>query len=296
MATAASVTPTVTLASLAVNQTIPITFNKPGFVLSSSTPLEIKAVSQNDPNAQALITATVTQQSSKSVSAAFTPPGAGVSSTPGSATLLFAATNTGTVTDTYTASITNTTGSVTATLGNANSPFLVSPLGTANLPLNATLTSGTSGTVTVTVTSTSTQSITAKATATIGVGLNSCDLTQAGSVGLLDVQTVINEALGAQKPLNDINNDGVVNVVDVQTCIDQAIGLNTGPQSVAQPRSSVRPAAKSAGAPAILAGAALSYTITDLGTLGGSSTTAYGVNNLGQVVGTSETAQAASRL
>jgi probable HAF family extracellular repeat protein len=294
LATAASVTPTVTLASLAVNQTIPITFNKPGFVLSSSTPLEIKAVSQNDPNAQALITATVTQQSSKSVSAAFTPPGAGVSSTPGSATLLFAATNTGTVTDTYTASITNTTGSVTATLGNANSPFLVSPLGTANLPLNATLTSGTSGTVTVTVTSTSTQSITAKATATIGVGLNSCDLTQAGSVGLLDVQTVINEALGAQKPLNDINNDGVVNVVDVQTCIDQAIGLNTGPQSVAQPRSSVRPAAKSAGAPAILAGAALSYTITDLGTLGGSSTTAYGVNNLGQVVGTSETAQAAS--
>ena len=138
-ATAASVPATVTLASGAVNQTIPITFNKPGFVLSSSAPLEIKAVSQNDPNVQALITANVTQQPNQSVSASFTPTAAGVSTAPGSATLLFNAINTGNVTDTYTASITNTTGSVTATLGSANSQFLVSPLGTAQLPLNMTL-------------------------------------------------------------------------------------------------------------------------------------------------------------
>jgi probable HAF family extracellular repeat protein len=293
-ATAASIQPTVTLAAGATNQSISITFKNPGFVVSPSAPLQIRAVSQNDPNAQVLIAATVTLQPTKSVSAVFTPSIAGLSSAPGSATLLFAATNTGSVTDTYTASITNNTGNVTATLGNANSPFLVSPLGTAQLPLNASLTSGKSGTVTVTVTSTSTPSVTAQSTATIQVGTATpCDLTQAGSVSVLDVQTMINEALGVHQPLNDITNDEVVNVVDVQTCVDEAIGLHTARSlSATQPHSRLQPAGKSGGS--VTPAATPAYTITDLGTLGGNSATAYGLNNLGQVVGTSDTAQSAS--
>ncbi len=298
LATAASVPPTVTLAPGAVNQTIPITFNKPGFLLSSSAPLEIKAVSQNDPNVQTLMTATVTQQSSKSVSAAFEPSAAGVSSTPGSATLLFAATNTGNVTDTYTASITKTTGAVTATLGSANTQFMVSPLGTAKFPLNATLNSGTSGTVTVTVTSTSNSAATAQGTTTIQVGLNSCDVNQDTLVNVLDVQFMINEALGGNSPLNDLNGDGVVNVVDVQIDINAALqlGCSTGTQVRSTPgsRSTLRPASKAAAVPAIPGSATPSYTITDLGTLGGASATAYGINNLGQVVGASDTADSVS--
>jgi probable HAF family extracellular repeat protein len=297
LATAASIQPTVTLAAGATNQSIPITLGNLGFVLSSSAPLQIKAVSQNDPNAQALIAATVTFQPSKSVSAAFTPTTAGVSSTPGSATLLFGATNTGNVIDTYTASITNTTGGVTATLGSANSQFIVSPLGTAKLPLNANLPSGKSGTVTVTVTSISNPAVTAQSTATIQVGLNSCDVNQDDVVNVLDVQIMVNEALGGHSPLDDLNGDGVVNVVDVQIDINAALqlGCSTGGQSHAGGSSRrPQPAAKSAGGATNLAIATPSYIITDLGTLGGNSATAYGINNLGQVVGASDTAQSAS--
>jgi probable HAF family extracellular repeat protein len=298
LAQAASIQPTVTMAAGVSNQQIPITLGAVNYILPANAPLQILAVSQNDPNVQAVIAAAVTVSQNKSVTASILPSTtANVTTAPGSVSLLFDATNTGNVSDSYTASITGTTGSVTATLGNASSPFLVTALGTAQLPLNATLTSGTSGTVTVTVTSTSNSAVTAQAIGIIqvGTGMIPCDLTQAGSVGILDVQTMINEALGVHQPLNDINNDGVVNVVDVQTCIDEAIGLNTGgSQSAVSPRSRPRTAAKSAVAATNLAIAALSYSVTDLGTLGGSSATAYGINNLGQVAGSSDTAQTAS--
>ncbi len=56
------------------------------------------------------------------------------------------------------------------------------------------------------------------------VGLFSCDVNRDGSVGVADVQTMINEALGASPAMNDLNQDGIVNVADIQKVIDAAMG------------------------------------------------------------------------
>ena len=42
---------------------------------------------------------------------------------------------------------------------------------------------------------------------------------------MVDVQLVINEALGIIPAVNDLNGDSVVNVVDVQIEINAALGL-----------------------------------------------------------------------
>jgi len=56
------------------------------------------------------------------------------------------------------------------------------------------------------------------------VGLLTCDVNGSGSVGVADVQTIINEALGLAQPVNDMNEDGVVNLADVQIVIRAAMG------------------------------------------------------------------------
>ena len=45
------------------------------------------------------------------------------------------------------------------------------------------------------------------------------------SPGIADVQLIVNEALGAAPPQNDLNRDNVVNVADVQKLIDAALGM-----------------------------------------------------------------------
>jgi uncharacterized repeat protein (TIGR01451 family) len=47
-------------------------------------------------------------------------------------------------------------------------------------------------------------------------GLSACDVNQTGSYNPADVQTMIDEALGKNSPVNDLNGDGVVNVVDIE--------------------------------------------------------------------------------
>ena len=42
---------------------------------------------------------------------------------------------------------------------------------------------------------------------------------------VVDVQMIINEALGAIPGVHDLNHDGVVNVADVQKVINAALGL-----------------------------------------------------------------------
>lgn len=60
---------------------------------------------------------------------------------------------------------------------------------------------------------------------TIGT-VNYCDVMSEGTaVGVLDVQQIINEALGLAPASNDLNGDGVVNVADVQIVIGAAMGL-----------------------------------------------------------------------
>jgi len=52
-----------------------------------------------------------------------------------------------------------------------------------------------------------------------------CDLNHDTLVNVVDVQRIINEALGVTTATDDLNGDGVVNVVDVQIVINAALGL-----------------------------------------------------------------------
>ena len=281
---------------------IPIALTPVNFVSPGNYTLQVKTVSQANSAVVSYATATVTVSGTRSVSAAINPSPATVPSVPGSINLLFQATNTGNVPDSYTASITNISSNVSATLnaGQSVPSFLVPALGSSEFPLNATLSSGTSGTVTVTVTSTSNSSITARATAAIGqVAYSPCDVDHYGTINVADVQTMINEALGQAAPANDLNDDGVVNVVDVQIDIDGALmlGCSSGTQSpnVARPQSRPQTLAQFSRAGASLGLSALAPSVTDLGTLGGNSAIAYGLNDLGQVVGASDTGRTGIR-
>jgi hypothetical protein len=56
------------------------------------------------------------------------------------------------------------------------------------------------------------------------VGPFTCAVTGDASASVADVQATINQALGVAPPLNDMNQDGVVNLVDVQTVLNAAMG------------------------------------------------------------------------
>jgi hypothetical protein len=53
--------------------------------------------------------------------------------------------------------------------------------------------------------------------------VNKCDIDQTGTIGVTEVQEMINQLLGLIKAANDLNGDGVVNVVDVQFVIEAAL-------------------------------------------------------------------------
>jgi len=275
---------------------IPITFKPVNFLAPGNYSLKVQAVSQGNSAAQITMSATVQVSGSQSVSAAINPTPASVPTTPGSVPLLLQVTNTGNLPDNYTASITNISSNVTDNLNGAQSvpAFAVPALSTAQIPLNATLNTGKSGSVTVTVTSTSNKSETAQATGTIGQG-SPCDVNEDGNVDILDVQMMVDEALGTDQANNDLDGDGVVNVVDIQIDINGVLklGCEVGTQTqttALKPQSGTRGLAPSAIAGASF-GVARPASIVDLGTLGGNSAAAYGVNDLGQVVGSSDTGQ-----
>lgn len=54
---------------------------------------------------------------------------------------------------------------------------------------------------------------------------NPCDVDNQGTVNVADVQYEIDEALGLEPALNDLNGDGVVNILDVQIVVNAALGL-----------------------------------------------------------------------
>jgi probable HAF family extracellular repeat protein len=121
-----------------------------------------------------------------------------------------------------------------------------------------------------------------------------CGLNQDVIVTVMDVQTLIDEALGIDSPDNDLNADGAVNAVDVQIDIDAALNLGCSAAGHSQTTAKVHarppiPAAIRESRAPIPAPADARASIVDLGTLGGDSATAYAVNNLGQVVGSSNT-------
>ena len=60
----------------------------------------------------------------------------------------------------------------------------------------------------------------------IGTGIVSpCDINADLSINVLDVQLIVNQALGVAPPTSDLNHDGAVNVVDVQLTVNALLGL-----------------------------------------------------------------------
>ena len=52
-----------------------------------------------------------------------------------------------------------------------------------------------------------------------------CDISQTASTNVADVQLMVNEALGAAAPADDLNNDGAANIADIQIVVNSALGL-----------------------------------------------------------------------
>src|SRR5262249_18884585 len=46
-----------------------------------------------------------------------------------------------------------------------------------------------------------------------------------GVVNVVDVQLIVDQALGIFPPISDINGDDVVNIIDVQLTVNAALGL-----------------------------------------------------------------------
>lgn len=56
-----------------------------------------------------------------------------------------------------------------------------------------------------------------------GPSLGACDVASAGAYTIVDAQKILNEALGNQMPVNDLNGDGVVNVVDIMDVLNAVL-------------------------------------------------------------------------
>jgi hypothetical protein len=52
-----------------------------------------------------------------------------------------------------------------------------------------------------------------------------CDVIQDGTISVMDVQTMVDEALGFAPPVNDLRHDGAVDVADVQLVMNAVLGL-----------------------------------------------------------------------
>ena len=52
-----------------------------------------------------------------------------------------------------------------------------------------------------------------------------CDLNGDGAVNVVDLQLIVNEALGTLPATHDLNGDGKVNVADVQKTVNAALGV-----------------------------------------------------------------------
>jgi uncharacterized membrane protein len=143
--------------------------------------------------------------------------------------LMFAASYLGAAPASQAVSVTSNSGPVNFTVV-SDSPWLSGGVSSGTTPqtLNVTATPGTlapgayTGNLTITA-----GANTAKVSVTFNIteAGSACDVNQDGLINVLDVQKLINEALGTLAATNDLNHDAVVNVVDVQIDSNAALGL-----------------------------------------------------------------------
>jgi hypothetical protein len=62
-------------------------------------------------------------------------------------------------------------------------------------------------------------------TAVSAQAVSACSIGQGGLTNVVDVQLIINEALGVKAAADDLNGDGVVNIVDVRIDMNAALGF-----------------------------------------------------------------------
>ena len=67
-------------------------------------------------------------------------------------------------------------------------------------------------------------SVDGSATELAAIATFTCDIGGQGTANVVDVQEMVNQALGASSPFNDLNHDGNVNVIDVQKLINAVAG------------------------------------------------------------------------
>lgn len=91
---------------------------------------------------------------------------------------------------------------------------MASPFGAASTPVTLVncMSSGTSGSPLSTGCTAGT------------IAVLTCDVNRSGTVGVADVQTMIDEALGVSPAVHDLNRDGAISVADIQIVIDAAMG------------------------------------------------------------------------
>jgi hypothetical protein len=114
-------------------------------------------------------------------------------------------TATGTYTDNSTQNLTST-----ATWASTNTVTATIVTGGANAGKASGLAAGT------TSITASASGVTSPSTALTVTGLGPCDVNQDGTFNVPDIQMTINQALGKNVPVSDLNSDKVVNLVDVE--------------------------------------------------------------------------------
>lgn len=62
------------------------------------------------------------------------------------------------------------------------------------------------------------------------MGFSPCDVNQDGLLTVLDIQQLINQALGVSAAANDLNHDAVVSAVDIQIDLNAVLGLGCSAQ------------------------------------------------------------------
>ena len=162
------------------------------------------------------ITATLNSVSGNATLTVTAPTLVSITVTPANPSIIAGGTEQFTATGTYTDNSTqNLTASVTWASSNTGVATIVASGANAG---KATGAAGGSSTISATSTTPAVAGST-----TLAVPLGPCDVNPDGHYTVVDVQTMVNEALGKWQPSNDLNGDKVVNVMDIQIVINAVL-------------------------------------------------------------------------